>query len=54
MISYIFHGWSGGDDAYRYTPPNELNFKLQLGSEGNFGVTGTTKFIENNDATQSI
>ena len=55
MIPFIFVSCSSDDDGDINPPPTELNSKIyNLGTEGNFGVSGTAKFIENSDATLSI
>ena len=55
MIPFIFVSCSSDDDGYVNPPSTELNSKIyNLGTEGNFGVSGTAKFIENSDATLSI
>ena len=55
MIPFIFVSCSSDDDGYVNPPSTELNSKIyNLGTEGNFGVSGTAKFIENSDATFSI
>ncbi len=55
MIPFIFVSCSSDDDGYTNPPPTELNSKIYtLGTEGNFGVSGTAKFIENSDTTLSI
>ena len=55
MIPLIFVSCSSDDDGYVNPPSTELNSKIyNLDAEGNFGVSGTAKFIENSDATLSI
>jgi len=53
MIPFIFISCSDDDEVI--PPITELNSKIYtLGTLGNFGVSGTAKFIENSDATLSI
>jgi Cu/Zn superoxide dismutase len=55
MLPFIFVSCSSDDDGYRIPPSTELNSKTyNIGTEGNFGVSGTATFIENSDATLSI
>ena len=55
MIPLIFVSCSSDDGGYVNPPSTELNSKIyNLDAEGNFGVSGTAKFIENSDATLSI
>jgi hypothetical protein len=57
IIPFFFSSCSD-DDGYSNpepTEPTELNSKIYtLGTVGDFGVSGTAKFIENSDATLSI
>ena len=54
IIPFFFSSCSD-DDGYSNPEPTELNSKIYtLGTVGDFGVSGTAKFIENSDATLSI
>tara|TARA_B100000809_G_scaffold242759_1_gene267146 strand:+ start:4318 stop:5481 length:1164 start_codon:yes stop_codon:yes gene_type:complete len=53
IIPFIFISCSDDDEIIPLV--TELNSKIYtLGTVGNFGISGTAKFIENNDATLSI
>ncbi|WP_257984578.1 CHRD domain-containing protein [Psychroflexus sp. MES1-P1E] len=55
MIIPLFFISCSDDDGYTDPEPTELNSKIYtLGTVGDFGVSGTAKFIENSDATLSI